>query len=229
MPLVPTVVPFLAGMKTSVDQVGWFMSPAPGGETGGSGRMSQAAWPMADAAASPCRCRVTVLLKASLRRDAEVRPVHRSAGGCQRERRRRRDGEVGDLHDRAAVDRQQEPIADDVHVVEVVDDHVRVVAEQGGDLVVRVRRVGDGREHRSRIAGQQVGAFLVLERLLVGARRHAVVVDAGGRGLEVADVQGHEAAERALVGRLGTGSVELERRARAPPRWPGCARRSPTG
>src|SRR4029078_13097940 len=67
MPLVLTVVPFLAGMKTSVDQVGWFMSPAPGGETGGSGRMSHAAWPIADAAASPCRCRVTVLLKASLR------------------------------------------------------------------------------------------------------------------------------------------------------------------
>ena len=230
MLLVPTVVPFLSGMKTSVDQVGWFMSPAPGGVTLGSGRMSHSGWPMADAAASPCRCSVTVLLNASLRLTREVRPVLRElVGGRQRERRRRRDGEVGDLHDGAVVDRQQEPIADGEDVVEVADHLGAVVAQEGGDLAVRAGRVGGRRQRRSGIAGQQVGALLVLEGLLgdAGGRRRC-----SRRGRWSTRSCGRQ-APRSLGTTPRSPLWRRDRtartRGRARSRWPECARRSRLG
>src|SRR6266540_7462149 len=70
-----TVVPCLAGTNTSVDHVGWFMWPGNGGVTDGVGRMSQAGCPIAVAAASPWRWRVTVLLNASLRETVKFGPL----------------------------------------------------------------------------------------------------------------------------------------------------------
>src|SRR5918994_1135443 len=67
MSSIRTVVPFLAGWKTFVDQIGSVMSPAIGGVTEGSGRMSYCGNPSVVACASPCTDRVTVLAKLSLR------------------------------------------------------------------------------------------------------------------------------------------------------------------
>src|SRR6266702_4459287 len=74
MLLVLTLVPCLLGMKTSVDQVGMFMCPAVGGavEGGSTGIRSHAGF---EAAWSPCRWRVTVLLKESLRLTVKLGPV----------------------------------------------------------------------------------------------------------------------------------------------------------
>src|SRR5918999_2964441 len=71
-----TVVPFLAGSKTLVDQIGSVMSPAAGGVTEGSGRMSYSGWPTAAAAASPRNESVTVLWKSSLREIVVVGPSY---------------------------------------------------------------------------------------------------------------------------------------------------------
>src|SRR5215208_1190890 len=75
MLFIATVVPFLAGTKTLVDQIGSVMWPGVGGLTLGSGINSHSGWPRAVAAASPCRWRVTVLLKASLRDTVKFGPV----------------------------------------------------------------------------------------------------------------------------------------------------------
>ena len=171
MLLVRTVVPFLAGMKTSVDQVGWFMSPAAGGVTGGSGMRSYSGWPAAAASRSPWRWSVTVELNESLRETTKFGPLASVPVGAQREARRRADGEVRDLHDRAVVDGEQDPVADRVGVGEVADHHRGVVARHDRDLVVGIGRAGDRREHRARIAGQDVGALHVLQGLHVRARR----------------------------------------------------------
>ena len=70
-----------------------------------------------------------MLLNASFRVTVKFGPFTGAPVDARREPGRRRDGEVGDLHDRAVVDRQQDPIADGIDVVEVVDDHGRVVAD----------------------------------------------------------------------------------------------------
>src|SRR5574338_711709 len=75
MAFIATLVPFLAGMNTSVDHVGWFMSPAAGGVTLGSGTMSHSGWPTVVDAASPCRWSVTVLLNESLRVTVKFGPL----------------------------------------------------------------------------------------------------------------------------------------------------------
>src|SRR5574338_254190 len=63
--LVSTRVPLLLGMKTSVDQVGSFMSPVAGGDIDGSGMTSYSGRRAAGAAASPLSRSVTVDWKAA--------------------------------------------------------------------------------------------------------------------------------------------------------------------
>ena len=86
MPLVRTVVPFLAGMKTSVDQVGWFMSPAAGR------RDRRVGEDVAGGVADGRRCRVAVQVQRHgavervVARDDEVRAVDEVRRWSQRER-----------------------------------------------------------------------------------------------------------------------------------------------
>ena len=126
------------------------------------------------------------------------------------------DREVGDLHHRAVVDGEHQSVADAERVIELLDDERGAVAGEDGDLRGARWRGRHRRELRPGIAGDEVGALLVLQRVRVHAGRDAVVVDAGVDSLEVPDVEPDEAAEARVVVGLAVRAVDRELRARRP-------------
>src|SRR5207248_2697401 len=75
----------------------------------------------------------------------------------------------------------------------------------------RIGGRGDGREHGADVPTGDVRALLVLERVGRCPGGDAVVVDARGRRLEVANVERDETTERVVIGGLGIGPVEVHR------------------
>ena len=121
------------------------------------------------AAWSPWSDSATVLLNASLRETVKFGPLSgapvvdgstMAEGGVI--------GEVGDLHHRPVVDREQQPVAGGVHLCEVAQHHRGAVAGDDGHLVVRVGWSRHRRERRPGIAVEDVGALDVLQGVVVG-------------------------------------------------------------